>query len=278
MDQTQTRSADVYARTYALDDRTLAALVERLEGRGAHPFFQAAMDAYLAALAPTGGEALLDLGCGTGVAARRIAARPGWRAPITAVDISPALLEAGRRFAEAEGVADRIVFRPGDAHASGLPDASFDIVVMHTLLSHVASPAAVLAEGRRLLRAGGRLVVFDPDIASLAFVTEAEDGGAATDAVLRGVLGANPCVMRAMPRLLAEAGFSLESVQGHVAMDVGRVAFWASALSGWRVVLARSGAMSEPEADAFVGALEAASAANRFFGGCNFYTYLARAA
>jgi len=65
----------------------------------------------------------------------------------------------------------------------------------------------VLAEGRRLLRPGtGRLVVVDGDYASLTLATDAPEGGEATDrAVQRGII-AQPRVMRAMPRLLAEPG------------------------------------------------------------------------
>ena len=60
-----------------------------------------------------------------------------------------------RRLAREEGLAGRIDFRTGDAHGLGLPRGGFDVVVMHTLVSHVADPATVLAEGHRLLRPGG---------------------------------------------------------------------------------------------------------------------------
>ena len=64
----------------------------------------------------------------------------------------------------------RIGFRVGDAHElAGFVDETFDVVVMHTLASHVAEPATVLAEPRRLLPPGGRLVVFDGDYASTTF-------------------------------------------------------------------------------------------------------------
>ena len=97
------------------------------------------------------------------------------------------------------------------------------LIVAHGTLP---DPAAVLAEGRRLLRPGTeRLVVFDGDYASLTFATDAHDGGEATDALIRGNLVANPRVMRAMPRLLAEAGLDLVWSPGYVAADIGRVDF-----------------------------------------------------
>jgi SAM-dependent methyltransferase len=277
VDQAQLRSPDPYGRTHAMDKRTLAVMAECLELWGRHPLFARAIAEYMDHLALAGPAAILDLGCGTGVAARAIARRPEVEGPVTAIDISPHLVDAAKRLAEAQGLGGRIEFRVGDAHRLGLPEGAFDVVVMHTLVSHVADPAAVLAEGRRLLRPGaGRLVVFDGDYASLTFATDAPDGGEATDALVRGNLGANPRVMRAMPRLLAEGGFGLLWSRAYVAADIGRVDFWAPGVVSFRALLPKAGAMPEAEADAFADGLERASAENRFFGAGNFYAYVAR--
>jgi hypothetical protein len=151
------------------------------------------------------------------------------------------------------------------------------VAVMHTLVSHVADPAAVLAEGRRLLKPGtGRLVVFDGDYASLTLATDAPDGGEETDrAVQRGII-AQPRVMRAMPRLLAAAGLGLVWSRAYVVADIGRADYCAPMMASFRVLLPKVGAMSQAEADAFVDGLEQASAEDRFFGASNFYTYVAR--
>ena len=277
-DQTQLRAADVYGRTHEMDEGTLAVMAERLETRAKHPFFVAAVGEYADRLALAGGGAVLDLGCGTGAAARAIARRPDARGPITAIDISPHLVEAGRRSAEQEGLGGRIDFRVGDAHGLGLPEGGFDVVVMHTLVSHVADPASVLAEARRLLRPGtGRLVVFDGDYASLTFATDAPDGGEATDrAVQRGLI-AQPRVMRAMPRLLAGAGFSLDWSRPFILAEIGRHAdYFGGFCAAFRVLLPKAGAMTAAEADAFVGGLERDMAEGRFFGSCAFYAYVAR--
>jgi SAM-dependent methyltransferase len=186
-------------------------------------------------------------------------------------------VEAAKRLAADEGLGGRIDFRVGDAHGLGLPEGAFDVVVMHTLVSHVADPAAVLAEGRRLLRPGtGRLVVFDGDYASLTFATDAPDGGAATDALVQRTLGENPRVMRAMPRLLAQGGFDLLWSRGHLAAEVGSADFFASGIASFRALLPKAGGMSEAEANSFVDGLERASAEGRFFAAGNFYAYVAR--
>jgi ubiquinone/menaquinone biosynthesis C-methylase UbiE len=85
------------------------------------------------------------------------------------VDQSPVLLEAARRLAAEEGMGGRIEFRVGDAHALDLADASFDVVVAYTLVSHVTDPATVLREVARVVRPGGAVVVVDGDYASWTF-------------------------------------------------------------------------------------------------------------
>jgi 2-polyprenyl-3-methyl-5-hydroxy-6-metoxy-1,4-benzoquinol methylase len=277
MDQTRLRAPDVYGRTFEMDEPTLATIAERMEARGKHPFVASVIDEYMAGLIQSPADTVLDVGCGTGVVARSIARRPEMKGSVTAIDISTHLIEMAGRFAQEEGLGSRIDFRVGDAHNLAFPDGAFDVVVMHTLVSHVAQPAAVLAEGRRLLRPGsGRLVVFDGDYASWTFATGAADVGEATDrAVQRGIV-AQPRAMRSMPRLLAEVGLDLNWSRAYVVADIGRADFWTPSITSFRVLLPAAGTMTETEAASFVGELERASEENRFFAACNFYTYVAQ--
>ena len=62
-------TVDVYRITNSLDDGTLDVLVTRLEARGKHPRFAEMIGEYLNAMAIDSAKSVLDLGCGTGVAA-----------------------------------------------------------------------------------------------------------------------------------------------------------------------------------------------------------------
>jgi predicted TPR repeat methyltransferase len=97
--------SDPFARTDTLDDTLLQAIVARLEARGRHPFFAKMLQEYLGAMPIDAAKTVLDMGCGTGVAARAIARRPGFAGRITGIDLSTALVEAAGRLAKEDGVA-----------------------------------------------------------------------------------------------------------------------------------------------------------------------------
>jgi S-adenosylmethionine-dependent methyltransferase len=93
----------------------------------------------------------LDLGCGTGAAAVRLA-QTGFH--VTLLDSSAAMLELAERAAGDAGVSGRIALKHGDAGQSGslFAGGSFDVILCHNLLEYVDDPAAVLSAAARLLR------------------------------------------------------------------------------------------------------------------------------
>ena len=192
----------------SLDDQDAAVVetvIARLEMRAREPRFVQMRAAYLDSMDLAKVGRFLDLGCGTGVDARAAAQRPEFGGTAVGVDLSAALIDAGRRFAAEEGVADRVELRVGDAHATGLPDASFDAVVAHTLVSHVKDPLAVLREAARLVKPGGSVVIFDADFASLSFAHPDVALAEAMEKALLAAVVAQPRVMRDLPRLLKQS-------------------------------------------------------------------------
>ena len=106
-------------------------------------------------LALVPGERVLLLGVGTG---QDLPLLPAGVSAV-GVDLSkPMLRRAERRLV---GSAAAVELRQGDAAALELPTSSFDAVVLHLVLSVVPDPVAVVAESMRVLRPGGRAVVFD---------------------------------------------------------------------------------------------------------------------
>jgi arsenite methyltransferase len=158
------------------------------------------------ALALRPGERVLDVGSGPGFLAAEMAAEVGSDGRVVGVDPSESMLGvARRRGGEAEFVR---------AGALELPfgEAEFDAVVSTQVLEYVPEVAAALAEARRVLAPGGRLLVLDTDWDSIVWNT--------TDRPrMERVLHAwnehlaDPYLPRGLPRLLAEAGFSLETCE-----------------------------------------------------------------
>lgn len=78
---------------------------------------------------------------------------------LTAIDLSPAMLEIARkRAAELGREAD---MREGDAHQLPFEDASFDSVVCTLSLCNIPDPDRAVGEMKRVLRPGGRLILVD---------------------------------------------------------------------------------------------------------------------
>jgi S-adenosylmethionine-dependent methyltransferase len=93
----------------------------------------------------------LDLGCGTGAIAMRLA-RHGLH--VTLLDASLPMLDFAKRAAREAGVTQRIALKHGDAaQLANLFDAgSFDVILCHNILEYVDDPCAVLHSAARALR------------------------------------------------------------------------------------------------------------------------------
>jgi SAM-dependent methyltransferase len=100
------------------------------------------------------GERVLDVACGTGNAALRAA---GAGAEVTGLDLTPALLEAGKRLAAEEGVA--VEWVEGDAEELPFADDSFEVVVSVFGCMFAPRHDVTACELARVLCPGGRLVV-----------------------------------------------------------------------------------------------------------------------
>ncbi|WP_394365055.1 class I SAM-dependent methyltransferase [Paraburkholderia kirstenboschensis] len=76
-------------------------------------------------------------------------------------------MNRAKAFAAQEGRGERVEWLVGDAQSLNLTTASFDLVIAHTLVSHVPHPERVLQEATRVVRPGGTVIIFDGDYATL---------------------------------------------------------------------------------------------------------------
>jgi ubiquinone/menaquinone biosynthesis C-methylase UbiE len=108
-------------------------------------------------LAPSPGDAILDLAAGTGVVGFSAAALVGPTGRVIVSDFAGAMVEVASRRAKELGL-DNVECRVLDAERLDLPDGSVDGVLCRWGYMLMADVAAALRETRRVLRADGRVV------------------------------------------------------------------------------------------------------------------------
>ncbi len=97
----------------------------------------------------------LDIGCGTGELATRLAQR-GWQA--TALDLCESMLRCAKRKTSDEL---RVDLAAGDSEHLPFPDGAFDVITCANCFHHFPHQQNVLHEMRRALKPGGRLFIVD---------------------------------------------------------------------------------------------------------------------
>jgi ubiquinone/menaquinone biosynthesis C-methylase UbiE len=258
------------------DAATLDRFIERLELRGKDPTYAGYREAYLKLIDLPRPAAVLEIGCGTGVVTRAIAARDGFAGTVTGIDQSPRFIAVAESLATDDDLRERVEFAVGDAHALDYADASFDAVVAHTLVSHVHDPLVVLAEAARVVRPGGTVAVFDGDYASLTFGCSDARLGHAMEPALQSLIMSSPRVMRELPRLLPRAGLRLIATQAHVYAEAGSSTFMLNLAETYAPLAATTGQLPAADVDSWLADQRRSAADGTFFAACNYYAYVTR--
>ena len=105
----------------------------------------------------TAEDTVLDLGCGPGIVSCAFAEAARH---VTGLDLAPAMLERAKA-RQAQRSLTNMSWTCGDVARLPFADDSFSMVVTRYTFHHFLSPAAVLAEMKRVCRPGGRVVVAD---------------------------------------------------------------------------------------------------------------------
>jgi ubiquinone/menaquinone biosynthesis C-methylase UbiE len=120
-----------------------------------HPGGRASTQALLARARITATSQVLDVGCGVATTAVEIARRHGAR--VTAVDISPLMLERAEANVRAAHLDGRVTVRPGDICALPFGDNSFDVVIAEAVTMFADRPRAA-RELARVCAPGGQVL------------------------------------------------------------------------------------------------------------------------
>ncbi len=135
---------------YGIWDKSTRTFGDALENTN-RQLFQAA------GIQPT--DKVLDAGCGVGGAAFFIHGTAG--AEVNGISLSEMQVSQANAMAGEKGVSDKVKFHVMDFTKTDFPDESFDVVWACESVCHAAEKADFIKESYRLLKKGGRLVLFD---------------------------------------------------------------------------------------------------------------------
>ena len=263
---------DLITRIGEQPREVLDTIAKSMNVRASEPAMQAICARYMAQIVLPQGARALEIGCGNGATTRLIMDYVS-PAQLVGTDPSSVFIDMARATFAGE---PRVSFALGDAVATGQADASFDLVIAHTVYSHLADPEGALAEARRVLRPGGQLVIFDGDFATITVALfDGDPLQAAVGVVLRHSMHA-PYIMRRLPALVSAAGFRVQSVEPHGYVQTTSPDFLLRLLSRGSNAARQAGEIGQGLVDGFDREARRRVADGTFYGAILFLSLAAR--
>lgn len=195
--------SDPYMNLADTDAELQSAIAKAMEARCDDPLQVAMRQRYLSRLDLANGAAGVEFGSGTGHIAADMVQVAGCN-KVLGIEPGPVMIARARElFEEIDGLS----FVEGNAASTGLPDASHDLVVMHTLLCHVSDPVSILAEAARITKPGATVIVFDGDYSATTVETAPGDPLEAVVCQFIDAFVHDKRLMRRAAPMLEAAGF-----------------------------------------------------------------------
>jgi SAM-dependent methyltransferase len=217
------------------------------------------------------GWRVLEVGAGTGVLARDVAAMVGRRGHVVGVDPSRVFVAAARRLARVHGLDGRLDFRVGDGGRLRFRAHQFDCALAVTVLLHVPNARAIVSELVRVTTPGGVVGVQDQDLGSLVLDHPER---ALTRRILEGVAERtiiDPWSGRTLVGHLVAAGLTRVRLTTDVFQDTTFTPFSRSMLQRRADSAVRFGLTSRRAAERWFGTLDQLAGQGRFVMTLNFY-------
>ena len=202
---------DVFANITSISEDMIETVANVLETRAAIPSQQEMIRDYLARIPFSENARVLEIGCGTGPVCRVLAEFENV-SNVVGVDPSPSLLAKARVLSE--GIS-KIEFEEGDGKSLRFKAASFDVVILHTVLTHVPKPEEILAEAFRVLKPGGNLGVCDGDFSTATLQTGPMDPLQVCAQALVEYFVTDKWLVPRLSALTQSAGFEVDPIRGY---------------------------------------------------------------
>ncbi|MEL6914837.1 MAG: methyltransferase domain-containing protein [Pseudomonadota bacterium] len=262
--------ADPFQDVDAAGADFIAVFAESMEMRQSDPTMERIVADYLAQLDFGEDTLTVEIGAGAGAIARRIAARA---APARVMGYEPSAGFVAEAKTRAEGVGN-LHFEQADGAALPLDAGVADHAILHTVLTHVTAPEALIAEARRVLKPGGTLVVCDCDFSKAALSSFPDDPlDACARAFVREFV-TDPDLVAKLRALLIAAGFEIRhfTVTARTVTEGEKLLPWV--VETTKLMVAR-GDIGAALAEALIAEMHDRTARGRFYGFQPFATAIA---
>jgi SAM-dependent methyltransferase len=169
------------------------------------------INAYLGEIEFPRNARVLEVGCGTGPICRVLSAIDNVK-EVIGVDPSEHLLNKARQLSEnVQGIS----YYEDDGKNLTFEDASFDAVILHTILTHIPEPGGILSEAHRVLKPGGSLGICDGDFDTATLrLSSCDPLQACCEAFVENFVN-DKYLVRKMSSLVQDAGFEVQPLRSY---------------------------------------------------------------
>jgi SAM-dependent methyltransferase len=248
-----------------------ARYIAALETRGRTPSQRRLRRRFLRFAGVAPGADVLEVGCGTGVIVRDLAALVGPRGRVTGVDRSRTVVGAARALGGDRAGGAPVAWRVAAGERLPFRTGRFDLALAITVLLHVADPLSVVREMARVVRRGGRVALQDQDFGT---VVAAHPDRALTARILDEVAARiyeEPQSGRRLPALLRDAGLAGVRVLTDVYQDTTLEPYTKGFLERRAENAVRFGVVDPPTAQHWLDGFTALVARGAFLLTMNYY-------
>jgi SAM-dependent methyltransferase len=263
---------DVYAAITEADPTVVEVVGNALELRASDPQQQQMLSDYLGRIEFSQPARVLEVGCGTGAISRRLAQVAGV-AEVVGVDPSTGLLDRARTLA---AQVPHLSFREADGRELPFEEGTFDVVVAHTVVSHVPEPERLVGEAARVVRRGGTVAFFDGDYSTMSVAVAGDDPLQCCAVAMAAGFVNDPWVVRRLPAMVRQAGLIDAEFRSHGYAQVAEPAYLFSIVDRGADSLLARGVIGHDLAAAMKAEARRRDGDSAFFGHIAYASLLAR--